>query len=223
MAMVKIRSIVMVISEEHLIRLKQEFLKHGKKVGDQKLMQDDPSLSPYSFYYFTDDRDPTSDEPDVFYGYPGLIYFWWNTTTLDFFICTNSADSPDGSGLGWEKFATSRTVLEILAAAGWGLNTSRDYAQRSSPAFSTSYTPSATNDTQVIATVSLTSTLLTASEVQVQVNTGSGFVTVAEQSVTGVDATSIYPVTFTVPTSASYQLVSVSGTASIVQIMELSE
>jgi hypothetical protein len=202
---------------KNLSMIKKVFLK---KINENNSLSD-PTMSPYSpeFFYYLCDRDPTNNEPDCYGGYDGLIYFWWNTTTLDLFICTNNMDN---TNLSWEKWTTSNNILTILAQT-WGLNTSRGYVQRSSPAFSTSYTPSTTNDTQVIATVSLTSTLLATAQVNVQVNTGSGFVTIAENSLSGVAATTIRSVTFTVPANASYQLVSVSGTASITQVMELTQ
>ena len=170
-----------------------------------------------TYIYYTCDRDPTSNEPLVMQGYSNMLMFWWNQTTNSVWQCVVNTVP-----MVWNEIADSANILGILGAS-WGINTSRSYVQRSSPAFDTPYMPSATNDTNVIATVSLTSTLLTAAEVDVQINTGSGFVTLIQESMSGISASSTCPLAFTVPAGASYRLTSISGTTSIVQIMELKE
>lgn len=190
-----------------------------KELIGQLLPLDDPVISPYPFIYFTCDRDPTATE-STYSGYPGLIYFWYNTTSTNVFCCTNSATA---GALVWQEIAMPQNILAMLNTAGWNIDTARSYVQRSSPTFSTSYSPSATNDTQVLATISLTSTILTSAQVNIQINPGSGFVTLCEESLSGLAATSIRSVNFTVPAGSSYQLVNSSGTASITQIMELSQ
>jgi hypothetical protein len=180
---------------------------------------DDPVLSPYPFIYFTCDRDPTPSE-STYSGYPGLIYFWYNTTSTNLFCCT---DCSTAGALAWQEIVMPQNILGVLNNAGWDINTARSYVQRSSPAFSTSYAPSVTNDTQVVVILSLTSTILTASQVNIQIDSGSGFVTTAEESLSGLEALSTRSVTFTVPADANYQLVNSSGTASIIQIMELTQ
>lgn len=172
--------------------------------------------------FFYDTRDPNSGDDSYVNSLPfgtEFMCYWWNQTSGDIFQMTNWGNTP----LVWTKFANNQNVLAMLNSAGWLINTSRSYSQRSSPAFSTSYTPSTTNDTQVIAVISLTSTVLLAAQVNIQVNTGSGFSTIAEEGLSGLAATSVRSITFTVPANASYQLVSVSGSTSITQIKELSE
>lgn len=183
---------------------------------------DDPTFNDIPFLYFTDTRDPTSVENGVTsIGIPsGWLFYWWNTDTNDIFDFLGT----DGSGnLLWQKQLTLTNVLSNLDIAGWEINTSRSYSQRSSAAFATDYTPSLTNDTQVIASISLTSTLITASEVDVLVNTGVGNIVIAKESLGGLVATSDKSISFIVPAGASYRLSQVSGTSSIIQIMELTQ
>jgi hypothetical protein len=155
--------------------------------------------------------------------YLGDFYIDANTLALYNFTSLGSFDSDTQtySDCTFQEIATSVNVLSVLNNAGWNLNTSRSYSLRSSPAFSTAYTPSVTNDTLVCAIVSVTSTVLTAGTVLFQVNSGSGFVTICEASITGLAATNIQTITCLVPANASYQLVNSSGTASIVSLNEL--
>lgn len=182
-----------------------------------KVMLTDPSISPYPYLYFTNDRDPTSTEP-VYIGYPDFIYFWYNTTSKGFFACTDNA--ANGS-LVWEKIVTSGNISSIIMSNGWKINTSRSYSLRSSPAFNTSYLPSATNDTMVSAIVSLTSTLLTAGTVQFQIDTGSGFTTIGQSSISGIAANNTETITCLVPLNSHYKLINSSGSASITSINEI--
>jgi hypothetical protein len=184
----------------------------------KEITMDDPVLSPYPFLYFTCNRDPLPTD-STYSGYSGLIYFWYNTTSTNVFCCTNCLTE---GALIWQEIVMPQNILAILNNVGWQINTPRSYVPRTSPAFSTPYTPSTINDTQVCAAISLTSTLLGSSEVEVQINNGSGFVTIFPLILSGVAATHVEPATFIVPANSSYQLVNLSGTASISSIMELS-
>lgn len=177
----------------------------------------DPTLSPYPFYYYTCDRDPTASEPLIFNNYPGFMFFWWNTTSNDIFI--NIVSTTDS--MVWEKYATSSNIESVLLNAGWNLNTSRSYSLRSSPAFNTSYSPSSTNDCYVICVVSVTSTLLTPGTVLFQSNDSGSFLTIGEASVSGVAASSSQTISCIIPANKSYKLLNSSGTASIISINEL--
>ena len=151
--------------------------------------------------------------------YLGDFYIDTNTYNLYNFISLGSFDSDTQtySDCTFQEIATSANVLSVLNNVGWNLNTSRSYSLRSSPAFSTYYTPSVTNDTLVCAIVSVTSTVLTAGTVLFQVNSE----TVGEASITGLAATNIQTITSLVPANAEYQLINSSGTASIISINEV--
>jgi hypothetical protein len=209
----------MIFTKEQFASMPRAFQKDGEGKLKEILAMDDPVLSPYPFIYFTCDRDPLPTDT-TYSGYAGLIYFWYNTTSTNLFCCT---DCSTAGALVWQEIAMPQNILSMLSGAGWQINTSRNYVQRTSPAFSTPYIPSTTNDTQVIVVVTLTSTLLTTAEVNIQVNTGLGYTIVAESSVSGVAATNVYSMTFTVPANASYQVATVSGSTSITQIMELTQ
>lgn len=170
-----------------------------------------------AFLYYTCDRDPTSSEPLTYNGYSNLLMYWWNTTSGDIFQCVNNTSS----SMIWQKICSSSNILSLISNSGWNINTSRSYSLRSSPSFSTSYTPSITNDTTVIAVLSLTSTLLTSATVEFQVNSGSGYITIGESSISGLAATNIQTITCFVPANSEYQLINSSGTASIVSLNEL--
>lgn len=170
-----------------------------------------------TYIYYTCDRDPTNNEPLVYQGYGDMLIFWWNQTANTVWQCLNNTVP-----MVWNKIVDNANILNVLSAAGWKINTNRNYVQRSSPAFNTSYTPSTTNDTDVIAVVTLTSTLVTTAEVEIQVNSGAGFGIIAIESLSGLAATTIRSFPFAVPTNGSYKLISVSGTTSISQVMELS-
>src|SRR5690348_11898641 len=171
-------------------------------------------------WYINGDPDST-----LVLGQGGIIYKYdiiVDSTTGNEYIITGwsayDSDTQTYTGCTFQQFTTNDTILPILSASGWQINTTRGYVPRSSPAFNTSYTPSATNDTQVIAVISLTSTLLLAAQVNIQVDSGSGFLTISEESLSGIAATSIRTVTITVPAGSSYKLVNTTGTVSIVSI-----
>lgn len=114
------------------------------------------------------------------------------------------------------ELVDAANILPIIGGQGWAANTSRNY-ENAGIGFGTSRFPNSTNDTSVIASISLTSTLLTAAIVQVQV---AGSV-VSEVSLSGLAATSIQMATFIVPVGSSYELVNTSGAASLVYLKEL--
>lgn len=77
--------------------------KNIKKSGETL---QDPILSPYPFFCFLADNDPTTDEPTVYHGYDGLLLFWVNTTSHDLFVSTDNLDPT----LGWSKIITSPII-----------------------------------------------------------------------------------------------------------------
>lgn len=209
----------MIISREKLINMPRVFSKNEAGNFIEMTLQDDPVISPYPFIYFTCDRDPTATEP-VYIGYSGLIYFWWNTVSTNLFCCTNS--NTQGS-LVWQQIAMPQNILSMINGAGWKINTARNFSQRSSPAFNTSYMPSSTNDTTVIVSVNLTSTLLVPATVNLQVDTGSGFFTIIPFNLpSSIALTLPFSGTIPVPPGSSYKLNQTSGGGSIVNIYELS-
>lgn len=183
-----------------------------------------------TFLSYVATRDPTISEPLLpYHNYPWLPFWWQNATSTDSFstyitnsywLCVdNTADV-----MIWWKMVFDANILAVLSTQGWQLNTARSYTPRSSPAFSAEYTPSATNDTYVTATLSLTSTLLVNATVELQVNSGSGYSTVDVAAVPNISATLPQCLKGIVPAGASYQLVQSSGSDStIVSINELTQ
>jgi hypothetical protein len=182
-----------------------------------------------TFLNYVCTRNPTASEPALPYSNYPWLPFWWQTanssdswttyTTSDFWLCVNNTmDS-----MVWWRMVFDANILSVLNGQGWGINTSRSYSQRVSPAFNTAYTPSATNDTTVIITLGLVDTLLTPCSVNMQVNTGAGYVTIATAGLSGVAATETTPVTIVVPAGASYKIISVSGSPTINSIFELTQ
>lgn len=134
---------------------------------------------------------------------------------------TFDVDTQTYTGVTYIKEVTDANLLSELGEKGWNINTNRSYSQRTSPAFDTSYTPSITNDTNVNVSVSLTSTILLDGTVGIEVDTGSGFTTISQISLSGLAATMIQSASFLVPAGASYKLVQASGTSSIISIYEI--
>lgn len=173
-------------------------------------------------------RDPTAAEPLIYNNLPFLPLWWqtatssdsWTTyTTQDFWLGVNNTTD----AMVWWKMIFDVNILSVLDSQGWEINTPRSYAHRTSAAFNTSYTPSVTNDTQVLATVSLTSTLLTSATIDIEIDSGSGFVIVASGSLSGLAASDSKPFSFIVPANSAYKIVSASGASnSITSIYELS-
>lgn len=193
-------------------------------------MSDPVLVSMYgnAFIYYTCDRDPTSSEPLVYNGYSDLLLLWWNTEDSTLFFCL---DDTLGS-MDWQQVITNETAADIILtpdnlsllkfALGYQIDTNRSYFNRSSPAFNTSYAPSSTNDTFVLATVNIVLSLLQSSTVTAQVNTGAGFVTVATAAPGGVAINDTRTLSFIVPANASYKIVSAgTGTNTLNGIVEL--
>jgi len=156
--------------------------------------------------YFLCDRDPTASEEKVSeIPFPSdWIVGWQNTVSGDFFRCLDLTED----ALVWQ-----RTV------AG-DVNKPRAYSAVSSPDFEDPRTPSATRDTFVSAIVSLSSTLITAAEVNAQIDSDSGYVTIATARLSGLVATAQHTLSFVVPANSTYQFTE-SGTAEIISILEM--
>jgi hypothetical protein len=148
-----------------------------------------------------------------------------DTTTGKHYRCTivGTFDNIDTyTGCSFVLDIDDNNLLSTIEDKGWETNTARSWQSVSSPAFSTPRSPNSTNDTKVLAIVSLTSTLVIAAEVDAQIDSGSGYVTRATESLSGLAATTKRTLEFTVPANSSYQLIS-SGTASIISVSELTE
>lgn len=177
------------------------------------------------YIYFTCDRAPTAIEADVsVIGIPTDYYtFWWDQVNKNMY---QMMDGTAGA-LVWHLVVTPANIASVMSGATSSkLNTARSYSTRSSPAFGTSYTPSATNDTLVIASVSASNTLLTTSTINFQINPGTGLATVAPFSASGivVGVGLVQPHTFSVivPANSSYAITSAgSGTNTLLSIKEL--
>lgn len=159
-------------------------------------------ITGYGMFYYACDRDPTDTESDIYTGYPDFLITWWNQTSGQIWWCNNNTTTP----LQWQSTR---------------IGMSRDYVMRVSPAFSTSYQPNIMLDTLVTAIVSLTSALLTSSEVNAQIDAGNGFLTRETAGLSGLVGTSIATLSFLVPAGASYQLIDVNSNATLVSLHEL--
>lgn len=191
----------------------------------------DPVITNYggAFIYYTCDRNPTNDEPLVYNNYLDLLLLWWNTTDSTLFWCLNNSSEE----MDWQQIITSETAAEVIlnpenlgllkTALGYQIDTPRSYSERSTPSFDTNYTPSATNDTFVIATVNIALSILQSSSVVAQVDIGSGFVTIATAASGSVAINNTSSLSFIVPAGATYKLLSSgTGTNTLNGIMELS-
>lgn len=179
----------------------------------------DPVISTFPYLYYTADRDPTSSEPLVYNGHPTLIFIWFNTATVDLFWCMdNTTDA-----MKWSKMVSPQNALSVLTALGWNINSNRSIHTVSSPAFNSPRTPSAISDTFTTASVQMVNTLLTTSTITVQVDTGSGYNTVATIGMSGLAATNTQAVSFIVPANSAYKILqSGSGTNTLISITETS-
>ena len=186
-------------------------------------MSDPVLVSAYGnvFIYYTCDRDPTSSEPLVYSGYSDLLLLWWNQNTNSLFWCVdNTADE-----MVWIEQINSNNLTSQLSELGIEASVPRSRTQRTSPAFSTSYRPSLTNDVEVNLTLNFNSGLLSlSSEVDIQISAdNSNWVTIFSILKPLSIATNVNDCyTFTVPIESYYKIVQVTGSvASIVSIYEL--
>lgn len=139
------------------------------------------------------------------------------------YICTvvGIFDNVDTySGCAFIEDIDETNLLPKIESEGWEANTARDYITQNR-AFNTSYQPSDTNDVELSGSISLTSTLILAATVDIQVDTGSGFVMRERLSVSGIASTQIFPFSITIPVGAHYKLIQVSGVSSIININEV--
>lgn len=168
----------------------------------------------YGAFYYLCDRDPTSTELDVldpansgigvYVNIPDFKYAWFNTTSNEIFWCTDNTFN----AMIWKKAANNINFDSLLPSslADSQINTSRSYSPRSTPAFNTDYAPSTTNDVFVLATVNIALAILQSSTVTAQVDTGSGFVTIASAARGSVVINDTFTLSFIVPKGATYKL-----------------
>lgn len=180
-------------------------------------MSDPTFVTGYGQYYYLCDRDPTSSEPDCYLDISDFKYMWLNTTTGDFWWCSDNTTN----AMVWQKLATSSNIDSVLSLSGWNLNSPRSYTSRISPAFNTAYTPSSSNDCFVMVIVNVISTLVTPGTVLFEMDDTGSFLTRGEASVSGVASSEFKTISAMVPASKSYKLINSSGTASIISINEL--
>lgn len=93
-----------------LNEIKAKFPNRIKKLGEAL---NDPILSPYPFFCFLADRDPTDDEPLVYHDYDGLILFWVNQASKEIFVSPDNMDET----LGWQKIITENNIKPVLYKA----------------------------------------------------------------------------------------------------------
>jgi hypothetical protein len=148
------------------------------------------------------------------------LFYWWNTTTNDIFVCQNGSATP----LVWWKQVSSLNIESTLSSLGFSPPVARSRTQRSSPAFSTSYRPSTTTDTEINITLNFTGLVSLNSQVDIQTSIdNSTWVTIFPVKTTvSLALNTNYPITFTLPVGSYYRLVQSVGTqATIVSIYEL--
>jgi len=182
-----------------------------------------------SFYYLCD-RDPTATELDVldpankgvgvYVNIPNFIYAWYNQVSNEIFWCTDNTFER----MVWNHLITDRNLSAQLNELSRNINITRNYSDQVSPDFDTVYTPNIDADTEVLAIVALSSTLLATVAVNAQVNTSGDFITRATEGIAGgvveVEADT-RTLKFRVPAGGSYKLTK-TGTASIIAISYLS-
>lgn len=133
-----------------------------------------------------------------------------SSTAANSTITINRGSLPDNT-----KITNTGTITVV---GGMNAGVSRSYVSRSSPAFSTSYTPSTTNDTFVNAIFSYTNIATQTSTVSVSVNG----VTVLKFSSTDIVAANQSSFSFMVPVGQSYQIInSGSGSQTLNTLYEL--
>ena len=191
---------------------------------------------PWVYYYC--DRDPTATETlddqgnPVLVGYPGFYYMWYNTSSHAFWWCLDNT----AGAMVWEQMLSVGDLPLTITNGGTGssdaasarinlglnINSSRPYSIISSPDFGIDYSPSLTNDTFVLASIQMANTLSTTTTVTADIDTGSGFETVATIAMSGVAATSIQVVSFIVPLGTTYRLAKTgNGQNTFVSLSEL--
>jgi hypothetical protein len=198
---------------------KTEFMPSALKAGYST-----PTLiSGFGALYYLCDRPPTSIEPDCYTDLSDFSYWWVDQIGDQLYWCVDNTSN----AMIWLTIANQTNILSMLDGQGWEVNTSRAYVPTASPAFSTVYTPSATNDTTVVAVVLIDNSSLTSPNISAQVNSGGGYTTIAAAAMSGagIAGTSTQTLTFTVPAGASYQLIDTNAgpTDAIISINQLSQ
>ena len=183
---------------------------------------DDPNLSE-SFAYFYDTRAPNSGDDDyinsIGFGADFLV-FWWDQSTNNTYQLANWGSSP----LVWSEFVNNANLLSLISAAGWKINTARNYSA-SGISLNSSRQPSITNDIFVVASINFVNTLLTTTTATAEVSPDNSTWTTVGQiaDTTGVASNKTPMNSFVVPASYYYRLVgSGSGTITLVSCNELS-
>ncbi|HXK00694.1 MAG TPA: hypothetical protein VNF93_02270 [Buchnera sp. (in: enterobacteria)] len=189
-------------------------------------------LTGYGSFYYLCDRDPTSTELDVldptnlgvgvYVNIPDFKYSWFNTITGDLWWCIDNTFN----SMIWKKEINDINFNNFIPInlKNSQLNTSRSYSIVNSPSFSTVYTPSLTNDTHIIATIGLTSVIAGSASATLQIDSGSGYNTIATISLSGIAATIDNTLNSIIPLGSSYKILSsISGLGSSVSFVSLQQ
>jgi hypothetical protein len=164
---------------------------------------------------WTCNRPPMASEPNPTGYFSYGDRFLDQTTGIFYFQKTYSPTL----GQDGDTYTNDDLTWAPIYVLGAQTNTSRSYTAVSSPAFNSPRTPSTTNDTSVVLTCSLTSTLLTPASVTIQVD-GT---TIGTLSFSGVAAANTQSTSFIVPIGSAYKFVQTSGVSSIVSLYELTQ
>ena len=164
----------------------------------------------------TADHDPTANEPWD----NGIIQYgveWRNTVNDTIWFCTAAPNTTYGdpsvnTDLEWKYLGTLKDSAPMA----------KTIHSVSSPAFSSPRTPNANADVHVNAIVGISITVLQTSTISAQVDTGSGYVTVAQWSIGSLSLSGLSnTLSFLVPAGAAYKLTaSGNGTTSISSLLE---
>ena len=172
----------------------------------------------------TADHDPTANEPWD----QGIIQYmmpWRNSTNGKVWYCTSApyvsyGDPLINTDLTWKYWLTESSSAPSAIPY---LNTTRQY-QPVTLAFNTSRTPSTTNDVYVKVIVGTSSALIGPAVVLLQTNDTGTFVTLDEDSISGVVESDFASVSGIIPVNVSYKIIdnsSGAGSVTIVSIKEL--
>jgi len=182
------------------------------------------------FIWAVSQLNPTASEPvlDAYNvsGDPNWLFIWWNRNTDDTFLCTNNQPG----GMVWKRTLLSDVTFDgsgngisnplAVASGGTGskdapnarlslglqVNSNCGYAAVASPAFSTPFTFSATNDGSILGTFQMVTGVLGGDvKVTAEVDSGSGFGAVGAIQITGISITNAQTLSFIVPAGAQYQ------------------
>lgn len=196
----------------------------------------DPVLVSVPSAYFYCNRDPAANEPTIPPNISSEFRLgWWNSANNTWFMCV---DWTPGS-MVWQNVVMGNPWPAILPISGGGTgastaqeacvnlgivsDTPRSYTLWSEAAFGAARAPSPDHDTAIIATVNIVNTLLTSATITLQVNAGSGWVTVATESLSALLVTVSRSFFGIIPAASQYKIVATgSAGMTLTSVQELS-